>query len=256
MQHIPRQTVNAWTEQKKKKLDPRRLIPALVHYHQQGKSTQVWIECIIEAHHTRWSTTTTISPRLTPSPRSVTSVSLSSKRMIRSDEGLTSALDSFHGGQLTSLSQLIKPDYLSTQHHSSFRNLPCLDLWCLFTPLILTDRGGHPLLGVLHRETRKQRPGHSQLFAVVIHWTRRWWVIITIPANARTGLILKGSARKFLTVFLLILHLLRISCSLCHSYELIKFLPHAFYRSPSLWNTNWTLSYSSVLWANTVRFAN
>ncbi|XP_027053569.1 vacuolar protein sorting-associated protein 18 homolog [Pocillopora damicornis] len=40
MQHIPRQTVNAWTEQKKKKLDPRRLIPALVHYHQQGKSTQ------------------------------------------------------------------------------------------------------------------------------------------------------------------------------------------------------------------------
>ena len=139
MQHIPRQTVNAWTEQKKKKLDPRRLIPALVHYHQQGKSTQVWIEYIIEAHHTRWSTTTTISPRLTPSPRSVTSVSLSSKRMIRSDEGLTSALDSFHGGQLTSLSQLIKPYYLSTQHHSSFRNLPCLDLWCLFTPLILTQ---------------------------------------------------------------------------------------------------------------------
>lgn len=45
----------------------------------------------------------------------------------------------FHGGQLTSLSQLIKPDYLSTQHHSSFRNLPCLDLWCLFTPLILTQ---------------------------------------------------------------------------------------------------------------------
>lgn len=39
MQHIPRQTVSAWIEQKKK-LDPRRLIPALVHYHQQGKSTQ------------------------------------------------------------------------------------------------------------------------------------------------------------------------------------------------------------------------
>lgn len=39
MQHIPRQTVTAWIEQKKK-LDPRRLIPALVHYHQQGKSTQ------------------------------------------------------------------------------------------------------------------------------------------------------------------------------------------------------------------------
>lgn len=89
-----------------------------------------------------------------------------------------------------------------------------------------TDRGGHPLLGVLHRETRKQRPGHSQLFAVVIHWTRRWRVIITIPANARTGLILKGSARKFLTVFLLILHLLRISCSLCHSYGLKQFHMH------------------------------
>lgn len=40
MQHIPRQTVSAWIEQKRK-LDPRRLIPALVHYHQQGKSTQV-----------------------------------------------------------------------------------------------------------------------------------------------------------------------------------------------------------------------
>lgn len=40
MQHIPRQTVTAWIDQKKK-LDPRRLIPALVHYHQQGKSTQV-----------------------------------------------------------------------------------------------------------------------------------------------------------------------------------------------------------------------
>ena len=40
MQHIPRKTVTAWIDQKKK-LDPRRLIPALVHYHQQGKSTQV-----------------------------------------------------------------------------------------------------------------------------------------------------------------------------------------------------------------------
>ena len=40
MQHISRQTVTAWIE-KKRKLDPRRLIPALVHYHQQGKSTQV-----------------------------------------------------------------------------------------------------------------------------------------------------------------------------------------------------------------------
>ncbi|XP_068725314.1 vacuolar protein sorting-associated protein 18 homolog isoform X1 [Montipora capricornis] len=39
MQHIPRQTVSAWIDQKRK-LDPRRLIPALVHYHQQGKSTQ------------------------------------------------------------------------------------------------------------------------------------------------------------------------------------------------------------------------
>lgn len=40
MQHIPQQTVNAWIEQRKKKLDPRRLIPALVHYHQEGKTTQ------------------------------------------------------------------------------------------------------------------------------------------------------------------------------------------------------------------------
>ena len=40
MQHIPPETVTAWIDQKKK-LDPRRLIPALVHYHQQGKSTQV-----------------------------------------------------------------------------------------------------------------------------------------------------------------------------------------------------------------------
>ncbi|PFX17103.1 Vacuolar protein sorting-associated protein 18-like [Stylophora pistillata] len=40
MQHIPQQTVNAWIEQRKKKLDPRRLIPALVHYHQEGKPTQ------------------------------------------------------------------------------------------------------------------------------------------------------------------------------------------------------------------------
>ncbi|KAK2551808.1 Vacuolar protein sorting-associated protein 18-like protein [Acropora cervicornis] len=39
MQHIPRPTVSAWIEQKKK-LDPRKLIPALVHYHQQGKSAQ------------------------------------------------------------------------------------------------------------------------------------------------------------------------------------------------------------------------
>ena len=156
----------------------------------------------------------------------------------------------------TILGEVPQPDYLPTQHHSSFKLTLARFMMFVHPVDFDTDGGGHPLLGVLHRETRKQRPGHSQLFAVVIHWTRRWWVIITIPANARTGLILKGSARKFLTVFLLILHLLRISCSLCHSYGLKKFLPHAFYPSPSLWNANWTLSYSSVLLANTVRFAN
>ena len=38
MQHIPKQTVSAWIEQKRK-LDPRKLIPSLVHY-QHGKSVQ------------------------------------------------------------------------------------------------------------------------------------------------------------------------------------------------------------------------
>ncbi|EDO47847.1 predicted protein [Nematostella vectensis] len=40
MQHIPKQTVSAWIE-KKGRLDPRKLIPSLVHYHQQGKTIQV-----------------------------------------------------------------------------------------------------------------------------------------------------------------------------------------------------------------------
>jgi hypothetical protein len=34
MQHIPEDTVNAWIEQMKR-LDPRKLIPALVYYEQK-----------------------------------------------------------------------------------------------------------------------------------------------------------------------------------------------------------------------------
>lgn len=34
MQHIPEETVNAWIEQKER-LDPRKLIPALVYYEQK-----------------------------------------------------------------------------------------------------------------------------------------------------------------------------------------------------------------------------
>ncbi|XP_031550189.1 vacuolar protein sorting-associated protein 18 homolog [Actinia tenebrosa] len=40
MQHIPKQTVSAWIE-KKGALNPKRLIPSLVHYHQQGTSVQL-----------------------------------------------------------------------------------------------------------------------------------------------------------------------------------------------------------------------
>ena len=40
---------------------------------------------------------------------------------------------SLYGGQLTLLTQLIKPSYLAilppTQHHSFFRNLPPYTLW-------------------------------------------------------------------------------------------------------------------------------
>ncbi|KAK3737231.1 hypothetical protein QZH41_010859 [Actinostola sp. cb2023] len=39
MQHIPQQTVSAWIE-KKAALNPKRLIPSLVHYHTRGKSVQ------------------------------------------------------------------------------------------------------------------------------------------------------------------------------------------------------------------------
>ena len=46
MQHLPKKTVNAWIEQKRK-LDPRKLIPALVHYHQDGKSEQVLAQILL-----------------------------------------------------------------------------------------------------------------------------------------------------------------------------------------------------------------
>lgn len=40
MQHIPEDTVNAWIEQKRR-LDPRKLIPALVYYEQKDDKALV-----------------------------------------------------------------------------------------------------------------------------------------------------------------------------------------------------------------------